>query len=280
MEYISYYEGFSLSGIMKRGFPLYNRYTIDKFCRDYSIRNYTINKDGTVDVDGYVDISDIKGLGKIPIKFRNVSGYFNCSNSDLVSLEGCPVSVGGEFICSNNKLTSLKGCPSSVGSVGGGFFCDGNKLVTLEGCPSYVGGGFNCSCNELVSLEGCPDLINFDCSNNKLRSFRYHPNVIGSATYRNNELYDFDVEDRFFDTAIIILQGNPVGALWSLFEAHNNLRIALMRNKMDLFKDYDMVRGDSIILDRLNSFLLDIGRGEVDGEGLSKAGYRVIHTEW
>jgi len=30
--------------------------TIDEICRKYDIRNYTINDDGTIDVDGYVDL--------------------------------------------------------------------------------------------------------------------------------------------------------------------------------------------------------------------------------
>ena len=31
---------------------------IDEICRKYNIINYTINSDGTIDVDGNVDLSD------------------------------------------------------------------------------------------------------------------------------------------------------------------------------------------------------------------------------
>jgi len=47
---------------------------------------YTINDDGSIDVDGEVDLSR-KKLTKIPFKFRNVSGGFYCNNNQLTSLK-------------------------------------------------------------------------------------------------------------------------------------------------------------------------------------------------
>jgi hypothetical protein len=117
--------------------------SIHKLCREYRITNYTINDDGSIDVDGNVDLSG-RGLTKLPLKFRNVSGYFSCHYNELTSLEGCPSSVGGSFWCHYNKLNSLEGCPSSVG---GSFWCHYNKLNSLEGCPRLVGGGFSCLSN-------------------------------------------------------------------------------------------------------------------------------------
>jgi hypothetical protein len=102
---------------------------------------YTINEDGSIDVNGSVYINNNRDLIKIPFKFRNVSGYFICNDDQLTSLEGTPNSVGGEFWCSNNQLTSLEGGPSNVG---GKFYCYGNKLISLEGAPSNVGGDFYC----------------------------------------------------------------------------------------------------------------------------------------
>jgi hypothetical protein len=115
-----------------------NRKEIKDICREYRITNYTINDDGSIDVNGNVDLSYIS-LTKLPLKFRNVSGYFWCDHNELTSLEGCPSSVGGDFYCHNNRLTSLEGCPSSVG---GDFWCHNNELTSLEGCPSSVGGSF------------------------------------------------------------------------------------------------------------------------------------------
>jgi hypothetical protein len=120
---------------------------IDSICRKLGIRNYTVNVDGTVDVNGDVSLSgwhpaNIKEkLTKIPLKFGKVTGYFSCSSNDLTSLEGSPTHVGDYFNCSANKLTSLEGGPREVG---GAFYCQDNNLVTLDGAPKEIGGYFNC----------------------------------------------------------------------------------------------------------------------------------------
>ena len=87
---------------------------IQAICKKYGIRNYTINEDGSIDVEGGVYIG-FKDLTKIPLKFRNVTGDFYCTYNQLTSLEGCPKSVSDTFDCENNHLTSLEGCPKSVG---------------------------------------------------------------------------------------------------------------------------------------------------------------------
>ena len=121
---------------------------IPSICKKYGIENYTINSDGSIDVEGNVDLS-CKKLTKLPLKFKNVSGNFHCYDNQLTSLEGCPSSVGGYFHCTNNKLTSLEGCPSSVG---GDFYCYSNRITSLEGCPSSVGGGFYCHNNPIYNV--------------------------------------------------------------------------------------------------------------------------------
>jgi hypothetical protein len=108
---------------------------IADICKAYGIINYTIS-DSLVDVDGDVYISS-KSLTKLPLKFGKVTGYFNCSNNQLISLEGAPNSVGGNFHCSDNKLDSLEGAPKSVG---GNFDCRSNKLVSLENFPPNIKG--------------------------------------------------------------------------------------------------------------------------------------------
>ena len=69
---------------------------IHDICEKYDITNYTINPDGSIDVDGNVNLSYM-GLTKIPIKFNKVSGYFDCSYNFITSLEGCPREVVGNF---------------------------------------------------------------------------------------------------------------------------------------------------------------------------------------
>lgn len=52
-----------------------NKEDIDTICKKFGIKNYTINEDSTIDVDGNVDLRN-KGLTKIPLKFGKVSGKF------------------------------------------------------------------------------------------------------------------------------------------------------------------------------------------------------------
>ena len=118
---------------------------IDTICKKYGIKNYTINPDGTVDVDGNVDLFN-RDLKELPLKFGKVSGSFDCRNNQLTTLEGAPKEVGGSFYCSNNQLRTLEGAPKEVG---GSFYCHHNQLTTLEGAPKVVGGNFDCSNNPL-----------------------------------------------------------------------------------------------------------------------------------
>lgn len=138
---------------------------IHNICNEYDIDNYTINPDGSIDVDDNVNLIYME-LTKIPIKFNKVSGYFDCYKNELISLEGCPKEVGGYFSCSNNKLSTLEGSPNYVGD---SFYCSGNKLTTLEGCSKEVGGDFYCNHNQLTTLDGYNgDLNKLYCNNKKL----------------------------------------------------------------------------------------------------------------
>ena len=139
---------------------------IDSICEKFKIDNYTVNEDGTVDVDGDVELSD-KGLKKLPLKFGRVTGHFFCDKNQLSNLEGSPNYVGGGYHCHYNKLTTLEGAPNEVG---GDFYCHVNNLVTLEGSPSRVGGGYYCYNNSLINLEGAPKEVGyrFVCNNNPI----------------------------------------------------------------------------------------------------------------
>jgi len=125
---------------------------------------YTINDDGSIDVEGSVNLSR-KKLTKIPFNFGKVSGNFRCYHNQLTSLEGSPNNVGDYFDCSNNKLTTLDGVPNNIG---GGFYCHDNQLTSLDGAPNTVGGGFDCTNNQLTTLDGAPNTVggSFYCYNN------------------------------------------------------------------------------------------------------------------
>ncbi len=140
---------------------------------------YVINKDGTIDVDGDVKLRLVNdNVTKIPFKFGKVTGNFDCSYSELTSLEGAPKEVSGSFDCSSNKLTSLKGAPKEVGK---SFYCNYNELTSLEGIPDKVGYSFGCMSNYLTSLKGIPEIVtgDFDCGYNELTSLEGAPKEVG-----------------------------------------------------------------------------------------------------
>ena len=115
---------------------------IIKELEKYNIRNYTINNDGTIDVDGNVDLY-YRRLTKIPFKFGNITGNFDCSYNKLKDLIGGPQEVGGNYICYSNKLESLEGC---AGDIGGMLHCNNNQLEMLD-CSSVINGNIYCNGN-------------------------------------------------------------------------------------------------------------------------------------
>jgi hypothetical protein len=123
----------------------FDRMKTEDILKYFEISKFKVNKDGTIDVKGNVNISN-KKLTKIPIKFRKVSGNFYCAYNELTSLEGSPKEVGGSFNCAYNQLTSLEGSPEKVK---GYFDCSHNKLTSLRGAPEEIGGNFNYSHNKL-----------------------------------------------------------------------------------------------------------------------------------
>jgi hypothetical protein len=125
--------------------------TIHDICKEYNIKNYTINSDGSIDVNGDVDLYD-KGLTELPLTFNKVTGYFDCGFNLLTSLKGSPIWVGSYFDCTKNNLTSLEFSPDYVGS---NFECEWNKL-TNNYCESEIGGYFYTS----LKQDGLTDNYN------------------------------------------------------------------------------------------------------------------------
>jgi hypothetical protein len=180
---------------------------VEKICKKYNITNWTLNPDGTVDVNDSVYLSGQK-LSKLPLKFGRVTGDFKCYSNQLTSLEGCPTEVGLNFYCRHNKLTSLEGCPKEISGsfwcdynqltslkgcsreIGRNFYCYKNQLTSLEGCPTEIRGAFDCSYNKLTSLEGCPTQIggDFSCHYNQLTTLEGCPTQIGAGFYCDNNL--------------------------------------------------------------------------------------------
>ena len=144
-----------------------------KELKRFGIKNYTINSDGTIDVDGEVYLN-CKVLSKIPFKFGKVTGHFDIGSNKLTSLEGSPREVGGHFNCAHNKISNLIGGPQEVD---GDYYCYGNQLESLEGCAGDIGGYLDCRNNKLEMLD-CSSVINGNiyCGNN---GFKEEPEFFG-----------------------------------------------------------------------------------------------------
>ncbi len=184
---------------------------IKELCEFFEIQNYTINSDGSVDVNGDVILSEYDGLHWIPIKFNKVSGDFRCNASELTTLKNAPREVGGDFEVGFNDITSLENSPIYVGGtyyVGNNsitslehlpkklhdFNANHNKLRSLEHMPSEITGYFSVDHNKLKTLEHCPSIIgsDFHCTDNKLTSLKFIPKHIpGKLVCEDNRLTSF-----------------------------------------------------------------------------------------
>ena len=110
---------------------------IERLLQKYKIKNYTVRKDGLVDVEGDIALGFYL-FDKLPIKFDRVKGNFDLQFSKLETLEGSPQWVGEWFSCA---------------------FC--REIFSLQYSPIYVNGFFNCNgCWNLESLDYLPKQIN------------------------------------------------------------------------------------------------------------------------
>ena len=122
---------------------------IYEICKKYNILDYVINDDMTITVysdnysTGNVYLTD-SNSGKIPIKFKKVSGHFTCSYLNLNSMEGSPDYIGGNFYCNDNDLTSLEYLPSSALS----YYLKNNKITNFYGLPEFF--------EKYIDLRGNP----------------------------------------------------------------------------------------------------------------------------
>ncbi|WP_188051086.1 hypothetical protein [Flavobacterium sp. GP15] len=119
--------------------------SIDSVCEMYDIKHYTLNVDGSINVDGNVSFF-AQELKQLPLKFSNVSGDFDCSSNKLTTLEGSPKHVGGNFDCQKNLLITLEHSPENVE---GNFNCNDNQISSLKYCTTDVGGSLFFTGNEL-----------------------------------------------------------------------------------------------------------------------------------
>ena len=196
---------------------------IDSICSEYGINDYTINPDGSIDVDGSVILSS-ELLTIIPIKFGTITRDFDCDRNQLTSLEGSPKKVGGYFDCHNNQLTSLVGCPEVIG---GDFDCSRNELKSLVGCPEIIGDNFYCRENQITDFKGVPEFFEglFYCEENPIE-----------------EIYRLFIQEDKHITDFSLLYG-----------------LDGLSKCIKWINEFDVIQGNRVIMDRLEEVFYQLG---------------------
>ena len=108
---------------------------------DSGTHNVEVHDDGSVSVEGDLDLTRFQNLKRIPFNFRKVGGKIWSWVNNLTSFEGFPQYVEGDINVANGKLTSLKDSPRYIG---GDFSLYGNQIASLEGAPEEIKGAFEC----------------------------------------------------------------------------------------------------------------------------------------
>lgn len=218
--------------------------------------NWGFNLDGSIFIEGDLDCSSFLksskklNTGFLPkIKIKSISGDFNCSNNNLISLQYSPEFVGGSFKCYSNILKSLEFCSPKIGAnfdcmynqienlfgcpaeIFGNIVLDFNELKDLKGGPKIVSGDYRVSTNQLISLIGSPVEIegSFICENNNLESLIGGPKTIGkNYSCSQNYLTDLkgspDIVGGNFccsNNSIHSLEGSPLKVTGG-FDCRNN----------------------------------------------------------
>lgn len=114
-------------------------FNIRNECKRLNIKSYSINSDGSVDINEnvYTGIGYVY-LDKVSIKFGKVTGDFFCHHQKITSLKNSPRSVTGHFCCDSNKLTSFEGLPEYIGR---SLICDNNpvdEIYALNPCKEFA----------------------------------------------------------------------------------------------------------------------------------------------
>lgn len=109
----------------KKTMKFFTKEKVQAWLDEMNVKNYQINDDLTVNVNGNVKLST-KKIIELPIQFNHVVGDFDVSSNRLTSLEGSPNVVEGNFNCMFNYLPNLKGAPQKVM---GNFNCSMNQEI-------------------------------------------------------------------------------------------------------------------------------------------------------
>ena len=109
-----------------------------------------IGDDGSVSVWGNVRMTKPAG-GRIPVRFDQVSGWFQAEKCGLTSFENFPWSCNSLFVAAND-LSSFNKCPAGLLSID----IQNNRFENFVGLDTETLDLIEATGNPLKSLEGLP----------------------------------------------------------------------------------------------------------------------------
>ena len=109
---------------------------------------YHIHDNGEVDTTGDTSFRSLE-ITRLPVQFGKVDGKFDCSQTSLKTLEGCPRIVNSYFECEFTNITSFQGAPREIN---GNLYCRNNQFVSLQGMPDKIKGEIWIDYNQKLPL--------------------------------------------------------------------------------------------------------------------------------
>ena len=202
--------------------------------------NYTINKDFSIDV--YENIY-------VPI-YREIKLGF------------------GTLTISVPRFDKL---PIKFNIVHGDFICKGKGLSSFENFPKIIYGRLDISNNKFTSMIGCPDVMYdkpyhyiINCNDNNILSFEGFP-ITKSISFLSNPICKIY---NYLDECGSNCQRTP----FSVFHQKSYDPILV-----ELFNDYDIIRGNEVSKYRFDKFLEDNNFNKIGDHQLRIfKGYKLI----
>ena len=143
---------------------------IRDFLSKFNISNFTVNGDGSVDVQGSIYLDNLKAK-QLPVQFGKVDGDFVCNGGELVTLKGSPRYVNGNYYVHHNRLKDFQYSPEEVT---GNVSYDNNEEVTsIEGIVPKIGGD--------LFMENLPKLEN-------LHNIHKHVTALGYGLFGSGHI--------------------------------------------------------------------------------------------
>lgn len=175
-------------------FDTLNKNSTLALIQDFISRNYLFNSKSVQNVDSMVQISKKPnkktGLYEVKCTKKTITIKLSPDAPSLTNDIFTWTTVAGDFIVQNNQnIITLNGCPESVGGV---FKCEAlPNVLSLENSPKTVGGFMCWGMNSVKTLQFCPIIqnnvsIGYNENLETLKGLEYGSDKINSFTCKNN----------------------------------------------------------------------------------------------